>query len=170
MTLGSLMQAATAFVQVQTALNWLADNAPRLADWFASSHRVTQLSDAIDRLQASLGPIGQSETINLGASPDDRVYLRQLNIALYDGRLMIDGAEAVIGPGEKVLLVRRHPVAGSNDVAKWCTTQRMPMNEIAANNALRTPREKSTRSSIASRLSSAMRASGLAASVCTIVN
>ena len=104
MTLGSLMQAATAFVQVQTALNWLADNAPRLADWFASSHRVTQLSDAIDRLQASLGPIGQGETIKLGASPDDRVYLRQLNIALYDGRLMIDGAEAVIAPGEKVLV------------------------------------------------------------------
>jgi putative ATP-binding cassette transporter len=104
MTLGSLMQAAAAFVQVQVALNWLADNAPRLADWFASSHRVTQLSDAIDRLQASLGPIGQGETIKLGPSPDNRVYLRQLNIALYDGKLMIDGAEAIIAPGEKVLV------------------------------------------------------------------
>ena len=104
MTLGSLMQAATAFMQVQVALNWLADNAMRLADWFASSHRVTQLSDAIDRLQASLGPVGQGETIKLGVSPDNRVYLRQLNIALYDGRLMIDGAEAIISPGEKVLV------------------------------------------------------------------
>jgi putative ATP-binding cassette transporter len=103
-TLGSLMQAAAAFVQVQVALNWLADNAPRLADWFASSHRVTQLSDAIDRLQASLGPVGQGETIKLGSSPDNRVYLRQLNIALYDGKLMIDGAEAIISPGEKVLV------------------------------------------------------------------
>src|SRR5450631_795943 len=104
MTLGSLMQAATAFVQIQAALNWLADNAMRLADWFASSHRVTQLSDAIDRLQASLGPVGQGETIKLGSSPDNRVYLRQLNIALYDGKLMIDGAEAIISPGEKVLV------------------------------------------------------------------
>lgn len=104
MTLGSLMQAAAAFVQVQMALNWLADNAPRLADWFASSHRVTQLSDAIDRLQASLKPVGKEETITLGASPDNRVYLRQLNIALYDGKLMIDGAEAIISPGEKVLV------------------------------------------------------------------
>ena len=33
MTLGPLMQAAAAFVQVQVALNWLADNAMRLADW-----------------------------------------------------------------------------------------------------------------------------------------
>ena len=48
MSLGSLMQAAAAFAQVQVALNWLADNAVRLADWFAASHRVTQLSDAID--------------------------------------------------------------------------------------------------------------------------
>jgi putative ATP-binding cassette transporter len=104
MTLGSLMQAATAFMQVQVALNWLADNAMRLADWFASSHRVTQLSDAIDRLQASLGPVGQGETITLGVSPDKCVYLRQLNIALYDGKLMIDGAEAIISPGEKVLV------------------------------------------------------------------
>ena len=104
MTLGSLMQAATAFMQVQVALNWLADNAMRLADWFASSHRVTQLSDAIDRLEASLGPVDQGETIKLGPSPDKRVYFRQLNIALYDGNLMIDGAEAVIAPGEKVLV------------------------------------------------------------------
>ncbi len=104
MTLGSLMQAATAFVQVQLALNWLADNALRLADWFASARRVTQLSDAIDRLDASLGPIGQGETIKLGVSPDNRVHLRDLNIALHDGKLMIDGAEAIVSPGEKVLV------------------------------------------------------------------
>ena len=104
MTLGSLMQAATAFIQVQLALNWLADNALRLADWFAASHRVTQLSDAIDRLEASLGPVGRGETIKLGASPDNRVHLRQLNIALHDGKLMIDGAEVIVSLGEKVLV------------------------------------------------------------------
>jgi putative ATP-binding cassette transporter len=104
MTLGSLMQAATAFMQVQVALNWLADNALRLADWFASSRRVSQLSDAIDRLEASLGPVGQGETIKLGVSPDNHVHLRQLNIALHDGKLMIDDAEAIVSPGEKVLV------------------------------------------------------------------
>ena len=113
MTLGSLMQAATAFMQVQLALNWLADNAMRLADWFASSHRVTQLSDAIDRLEASLGPIGQRETIKLGVSPDNRVYLRQLNIALHDGKLTVDSAEEIISPGEKVL-VKGEPGTGKS--------------------------------------------------------
>lgn len=104
MTLGSLMQAATAFMQVQLALNWLSDNAVRLADWFASSHRVTQLLDVIDRLEASLGPVGQGETIKLGASPDNRIHLRRLNIALQDCRLAIDGDNVVIEPGQKVLV------------------------------------------------------------------
>ena len=104
MTLGSLMQAAAAFAQVQVALNWLADNAMRLADWFASARRVTQLSDAIDRLDSTLGPAHQGETINLGASADECVHLRNVNIAMHDGTLMIDGAEAKISPGEKVLV------------------------------------------------------------------
>lgn len=104
MTLGSLMQAATAFIQVQVALNWLADNALRLADWFASARRVSVLSGAIDRLEQSLGPVGKDESIKLGVSPDECLHLRQLNINLYDGRLMIDSAEAIIAPGEKVLV------------------------------------------------------------------
>ena len=104
MTLGSLMQAATAFIQVQVALNWLADNAMRLADWFAASKRVMQLSDAIDRLEVSLGPTRPGETISLASSPDNRLYLRQLCISLYDGKLMIDNAEAVFVPGDKVLV------------------------------------------------------------------
>lgn len=114
MTLGSLMQAATAFIQVQVALNWLSDNAMRLADWFASSHRVTQLSDAIDRLEESLGPLGQTETIKLGVSPDNRIHLRGVRIALQDGILGIEGSDAVIAPGEKVL------VKGDADAGK-CT-------------------------------------------------
>jgi vitamin B12/bleomycin/antimicrobial peptide transport system ATP-binding/permease protein len=104
MSLGSLMQAATAFSQVSIALTWLADNAMRLSDWFASSNRVSQLSTAIDNLEKSLGPVHSDQTIELGVSPDKCVYLRDLNIALHDGKLMIDGAEAIISPGEKVLL------------------------------------------------------------------
>lgn len=104
LSLGSLMQAATAFAQVQVALNWLADNAVRLADWFASSRRVSQLADAIDRLEESLGPLGDSEGIEIGTSPDGNIHLRGLDIEQYDGTLMIDDAEAIVKPGEKVLV------------------------------------------------------------------
>jgi putative ATP-binding cassette transporter len=46
-TLGDLMQAAAAFLQVQTSLNWLADNALSLANWSASARRVAALDFAI---------------------------------------------------------------------------------------------------------------------------
>jgi len=104
MSLGSLVQAATAFLQVQLALNWLADNAPRLADWFASSHRVTQLSDALDRLEASFGQFDPVGAIRLASSPDDRVHFRRLTISLHDGALSLADGDAVILPREKVLI------------------------------------------------------------------
>src|SRR6185312_16373968 len=43
MSLGQVMQAASAFVIVQTAFNWLVDNYPRFADWTASARRVASL-------------------------------------------------------------------------------------------------------------------------------
>ncbi|MFN3889127.1 MAG: ABC transporter ATP-binding protein/permease [Beijerinckiaceae bacterium] len=104
MTLGSLMQAASAFVQVQVALNWIADNALRLADWFASARRVSDLTDALDRLDATIGKRGQDETVTLGASPDENVHLNSVSIAQHDGRMVIEDADTMVGPGEKVLV------------------------------------------------------------------
>jgi putative ATP-binding cassette transporter len=48
MSLGDLMQAAAAFLQVQLSLNWLADNALSIANWSASARRVGALDMAID--------------------------------------------------------------------------------------------------------------------------
>lgn len=117
LTLGSLIQAATAFAQVQLALNWLADNAMRLADWLAASHRVTQLSDAMDRLDERLGPVGRGETIRVGESPDDCIILRDLNFALHDGNLRLERTEIVIAPGEKVL-VKGEPGSGKSTLIR----------------------------------------------------
>lgn len=40
MSLGEVMQAASAFTIVQSAFGWLVDNYPRLADWNACARRV----------------------------------------------------------------------------------------------------------------------------------
>jgi putative ATP-binding cassette transporter len=48
LTLGDLMQAAAAFLQVQLSLNWLADNALSIANWSASARRVAALDLAMD--------------------------------------------------------------------------------------------------------------------------
>jgi putative ATP-binding cassette transporter len=104
MSLGSLMQAAAAFAQVQMALNWLVDNAIRLAEWFASAQRVVELIDAVDVLDETIGRYGSDQTVVLGASHDDAIHIEHLSIKQQNGSLMIDGADAVIGQGEKVLV------------------------------------------------------------------
>src|SRR6476660_9809833 len=50
MTLGQVMQAASAFTIVQTAFGWLVDNYPRLADWNACARRIASLMMSLDGL------------------------------------------------------------------------------------------------------------------------
>ncbi len=51
MTLGQVMQAASAFTIVQSAFGWLVDNYPRLADWNACARRIASLMMSIDALE-----------------------------------------------------------------------------------------------------------------------
>jgi putative ATP-binding cassette transporter len=53
MTLGEVMQAASAFTIVQAAFNWLVDNYPKMADWSASASRIGALIAALDALDAA---------------------------------------------------------------------------------------------------------------------
>ena len=50
MSLGEAAQVVAAFVMVQTALNWLMDNYPGLAECLSSVNRVTALLVAMDEL------------------------------------------------------------------------------------------------------------------------
>ena len=50
MTLGTVVQAAAAFVAVQGAFNWVADNYGRLIEWSTSATRVGSLLVSLDRI------------------------------------------------------------------------------------------------------------------------
>ncbi|MBB4369942.1 putative ATP-binding cassette transporter [Bradyrhizobium sp. cir1] len=50
MLLGEVVQAAAAFVVVQSACSWFTDNYPRLAEWAASANRVASLLLALDKI------------------------------------------------------------------------------------------------------------------------
>ena len=52
MSLGEAAQVVAAFVIVQTALNWLVDNYPNLAECLSSVHRVAALLQALDEVDA----------------------------------------------------------------------------------------------------------------------
>ena len=51
MSLGQVMQAASAFTIVQAAFGWLVDNYPRLADWSAGARRIASLMVSLDALE-----------------------------------------------------------------------------------------------------------------------
>ncbi len=50
MTLGTVVQAAAAFVAVQAAFNWVADNYSRLIEWATSASRVGSLLVSLDQI------------------------------------------------------------------------------------------------------------------------
>jgi putative ATP-binding cassette transporter len=104
MSLGQIMQAASAFTIVQAAFNWIVDNYPRLADWTASAVRVGSLISSLDTLeQAEKGDqVGRIEISNEGEGAALR--LNDLSVALDDGTAILDETEVEIMPGERVLI------------------------------------------------------------------
>ena len=104
MSLGQIMQAASAFTIVQGAFNWIVDNYPRLADWTASAVRVGSLVTSLDTLeQAEKGDqLGRIEITHEGK--DFALRLNDLSVALDDGTAILDETEVEIMPGERVLI------------------------------------------------------------------
>jgi putative ATP-binding cassette transporter len=102
MTLGQVMQAASAFTIVQGAFNWLVDNYPRLADWTASARRVASFMVSLDALERAESGVGRIAISNEGK--DAALRLRDLSVTLDDGTAVVDDAEVAIMPGERVLI------------------------------------------------------------------
>jgi putative ATP-binding cassette transporter len=100
MSLGDVMLVAGAFMQVQTALGWLSDNAINVADWFGSARRVDGLQNLLDRMDAISA---NASGITLGESPDECLRIENLSISLSNGANLIEDASVQIAPGEKVL-------------------------------------------------------------------
>lgn len=104
MSLGQVMQAASAFAIVQGAFGWLVDNYPRLADWNASARRVASLMMSLDGLERAerndeLGRIQHGRT-----KGDAMLSLDDLSVTLDDGTSVVKETEVVIQPGERVLV------------------------------------------------------------------
>ncbi|SCW57182.1 putative ATP-binding cassette transporter [Rhizobium mongolense subsp. loessense] len=104
MTLGQVMQAASAFAIVQSAFGWLVDNYPRLADWNACARRIASLMMSLDGLERAeqsnaLGRIKRGET-----EGDTMLSLNDLSVSLDDGTAVVKETQVVIEPGERVLV------------------------------------------------------------------
>lgn len=76
MTLGAVVQAATAFASVQAACGWFAENYGRLAEWTVSAGRVASLLLSLDQVGASAEPepaaVHAAEVVRLDVGPGRR--------------------------------------------------------------------------------------------------
>ncbi|MFF2323262.1 ABC transporter ATP-binding protein/permease [Agrobacterium sp. NPDC058088] len=104
MSLGEVMQAASAFTIVQSAFGWLVDNYPRLADWNACARRVASLMMSLDGLERAeksdkVGRIVRGET-----EGDTMLSLKDVSVSLGDGTAVVKETDVEIGAGERVLV------------------------------------------------------------------
>src|SRR5215218_1600244 len=104
MSLGQVMQAASAFTIVQSAFGWLVDNYPRLADWNACARRIASLMMSLDGLERAekgdgFGRIKRGETAG-----EAMLELKDLSVSLDDGTAVVGETEVVIEPGERLLV------------------------------------------------------------------
>jgi putative ATP-binding cassette transporter len=105
MSLGQVMQAASAFVTVQTAFNWLVDNYPRFADWSASARRIASLLVSLDGLEIAEASEGMGRIKRRDARAGVALELKGVSVTLDSGVVVVGEADVEIAPGEKVLFV-----------------------------------------------------------------
>ena len=89
MTLGQVMQAASAFTIVQGAFNWLVDNYPRLADWTASARRAASLMVSLDGLERAEQGDGVGRITRTHEGRGAALRLRDLSVTLDDGTAVL---------------------------------------------------------------------------------
>ncbi len=104
MSLGEVMQAASAFMIVQAAFNWLVENYPRLADWTASASRLASLLVSLDRLERAEREETTGRIVRKQAEAGT-LRLRDVSVTLDDGSAVVNEADIEIARGEKVLVV-----------------------------------------------------------------
>lgn len=100
-TLGTVMQVATAFGTVQGALSWFTSNFARLSEWYAAASRVSELGRYI---QAAALPDADEKRIEVKQGDSENLELHHVAVRLHNGKTLIADAGFTIAPGERVMV------------------------------------------------------------------
>lgn len=95
---GTIFRISQAFGQVSDALTWFMDNFIALAEWKATVNRLTGFVEALERVKTMESGIAHT------AEPASTLEASSLNIALPDGRKLIEGLNARVDSGNKILI------------------------------------------------------------------
>jgi putative ATP-binding cassette transporter len=100
--LGDLMQAVSAFNQVQSSLSWFIDVYTRLAEWKATVDRLIGFHNAIVRVRAEARAAPGVAQVR---SDDSAIALDGVRLELPDGRVLVESANERFAPGEALLVM-----------------------------------------------------------------
>jgi putative ATP-binding cassette transporter len=100
-TLGQLMQTASAFGQVQSALSFIVDAYSSIAEWRAVVQRLSGFQQNMSVIRGRPVTLQRSE-VPAGAGPD--VIVCDASVALPDGQPLLNDVRLTFGAAEKVLL------------------------------------------------------------------
>jgi putative ATP-binding cassette transporter len=98
--LGQLMQISSAFGRVQDSLSWFVDNYDRLANWRATTDRLTSFEASFRALQTNLNAVQAHNTTHAG----DALALDQLALSLPDGTRLIQADGLQVNAGDTLLI------------------------------------------------------------------
>jgi putative ATP-binding cassette transporter len=98
--LGAVMQTASAFGQVQGSLSWFVDSFTSLAEWKATTDRLTTFGEAINAAKSAAA----RQAFDHVPSSDGSLALQDVDVGLPDGRVLLAGVDLAIRPGEHVVL------------------------------------------------------------------
>jgi putative ATP-binding cassette transporter len=99
--LGGLMQIRQTFGQVQSSLSWFVDAFTTLADWKATVDRLVVFVDAMEQAQVDAK---QMAHLSAHDRTDSKLVLSDLNIALPDGRQLLNNLNLQFQPGQRVIV------------------------------------------------------------------
>ena len=99
--LGGLMQIASAFSNVQSALSWFIDNYRPFAEWKSSVDRLTSFHETICETQPKLGEL---PALQVRAEKSPELAIDNLNLMLPDGRVLVSNLTMTVSPGERLLV------------------------------------------------------------------
>ena len=144
--LGGLVQISNAFGQVQGALSWFIGAYTDFASWKATVDRLTGFHKAIfltqEESRAGVGP-----AVVADAAIDD-LELRNLDLALPTGRVLVSGINARIEPGDRVLI--KGPSGSGKSTLFRAIAGIWPFGRGAGRSASRFPTRSSCRSALLS--------------------
>jgi len=100
-SLGQLMQIASAFGQVQSSLSWFVNNYADLAVWKASVDRLLTFNHALEEAKRAAAR-ADGIVMAHGSTPD--VVVENLQLDRPNGDPIVSGASFSIHPGERLLV------------------------------------------------------------------